>query len=172
MFLYVAPEMGTAGWIAKFAEDAFSLSAAVSPLALALYWGGFSASRALFGSFFHRMKNIHLLLFSLTLALTTHFGAFLSPPALNAFGFIFLVSFGMGCIWPTLVTMTGSRFRETSGSAVGLIIASGAAATPITQWVIGILSRDSAFGLRYTLLGLGLFHVAGITAVSLIGRAR
>jgi fucose permease len=171
MFFYVAPEMGTAGWITKYAEDALSLAPGVAPLALALYWGGLGTSRVVFGSFFHGIKDTHLLLFSLALALSARAGAFLAPSAASAFGFIFLVGFGMGCVWPTLVAMTGTRFRDTSGSAVGLVIAAGACAAPIMQQIIGVLSRDSIFGLRYTLMGLGIFHVASLAAVSLFRRA-
>jgi len=61
--------------------------------------------------------------------------------------------------------MIGRRFRQTSGSAVGVIVAIGGLAVPLMHPIIGVLSREQIFGLRYTLLGLGIFTLSNIYLV-------
>jgi len=65
--------------------------------------------------------------------------------------------------------MTGARYRESSGSAVGLTVASGAAAVPIIHQLIGWLSQDHLLGLRFTLSGLGIFTFLNLFIVNRIG---
>lgn len=79
-------------------------------------------------------------------------------------GFFFLRA-GMGTVWPTFVAMIGRRFKQSSGLAVGLIIAVGGLAVPIMHRIIGVLSREEMFGLRYTLLGLGIFTLGNMFVV-------
>jgi len=156
IFLYVAPEMGTAGWLAKYTEEYLFLSKASAPLSLTLFWGGLGVSRALVGFLFHSIKDIQLLSAAFLLTFIFQISAFTVKTPAAALVFFFFIGFGMGTVWPTLVAMISMRFKQSSGSAVGLAVAVGATAIPIIHQVIGILSRESLFGLQYTLLGLGL----------------
>jgi hypothetical protein len=45
------------------------------------------------------------------------------------------------------------------------VIASGGIATPVMHPIIGFLSRESVLGLRFTLLGLGLFTLSNLCIV-------
>ena len=148
--------MGTAGWLAKYTEEYLFLSKASAPLSLTLFWGGLGVSRALVGFLFHSIKDIQLLSAAFLLTFIFQISAFTVKTPAAALVFFFFIGFGMGTVWPTLVAMISMRFKQSSGSAVGLTVAVGATAIPIIHQVIGILSRESLFGLRYTLLGLGL----------------
>ena len=170
MFLYAAPEMGTAGWLPKYAEVHLGFPAAVAPLSLTLFWAGLGFSRVVVGFLLHDVHDTHLLKAALLLTLLARIAAFmLNRPAASMVIFFFIGA-GMGAVWPTFVAMIGRRFRENSGSAVGLIVAMGGLAVPVMHQIIGLLSREQIIGLRYTLLGLGLFTLSNLCMVWRIER--
>jgi fucose permease len=166
IFFYVAPEMGTAGWLAKYTETALHVQRALAPLSLTLFWSGLGSSRMLVGLFFHRMHDRRLLIISLGMSLIFQTAAFLVRTPALAFLFFFLFGFGMGTIWPTLVSMAGSTYRESTGSAVGFMLAAGAAAVPLIHPLIGLLSQEEFLGLRATLLCLTSFTALNLSIVS------
>ncbi len=170
MFLYVAAEMGTAGWLAKYAEVYLSVPAALSPLSLTLFWTGLGLSRILVTFFFKKVHDTQLLTAALLLSLFSRAAAFTLNQKTISMTLFFFIGFGMGTVWPTLVAVIGRRYRESSGSAVGLIAAAGGIAVPIIHQVIGVLSRDDLFGLRYTMLGLGIFSLMNLFIINRIAR--
>ena len=165
MFLYIATEMGTAGWLPKYAEVHLSLSSGAAPLSLTLFWAGLGFSRALVGFLFHNIRDTHLLKIVLCFTLLARIVAFMLNQSVASMILFFFIGAGMGAVWPTFVAMIGRRFRQTSGSAVGLIVAIGGFAVPIMHQIIGVLSREQILGLRYTLLGLGIFTLSNIFVV-------
>jgi len=170
MFFYVAAEMGTAGWLAKYAEVHLFVPAALSPLSLTLFWAGLGLSRVLVTFFFRNVHDAHLLTAALLLSLFSRIAAFTLNQKIVSMTLFFFIGFGMGTVWPTLVAIIGRRYRESSGSAIGLITAAGGIAVPIMHQLIGILSRDDLFGLRYTMLGLGIFSFLNLFIVNRIAR--
>jgi fucose permease len=168
IFFYVAAEMGTAGWITKYAELDLYLPRASAPLSLTLFWGGLAVSRIIVSFALHNIRDTGLISTGLCITLIFQVSAFLIKIPLIALIFFFLTGFGMGTVWPTLVAMTGARYRESSGSAVGLTVASGAAAVPIIHQLIGWLSQDHLLGLRFTLSGLGIFTFLNLFIVNRI----
>ncbi len=168
MFFYVAAEGGTAGWLAKYAEVYLSVSSALSPLSLTLFWSGLGLSRVLVTFFFRNMHDTQLLTAALVLTVFSRAAAFVLNQKTVSMTLFFFIGFGMGTVWPTLVAIIGRRYRESSGSAVGLITAAGGIAVPIMHQVIGILSREDLFGLRYTMLGLGIFSLMNLFVVNRI----
>ena len=165
MFCYSAAEMGTAGWLVKYAEIHLLLPVTAAPLSLTLFWAGLGFSRALLGFHLHGVRDTHILILALLLTLSSRIAAFLIQRPVSSMVLFFFLGVGMGTVWPTLVAMIGRRFRRTSGSAVGLVIAAGGIATPIMHQVIGFLSRESVLGLRFTLLGLGVFTMVNLFIV-------
>jgi len=168
MFFYVAAEMGTAGWLAKYTEVYLLIPSALSPLSLTLFWAGLGLSRALVSFFFRNVRDTHLLTAALLLSIFSRLAAFTLNQKTVCMTLFFFIGFGMGTVWPTLVAIIGRRYRNSSGSAVGLINASGGIAVPIMHQVIGILSRENLFGLRYTMLGLGIFSLMNLFIVNRI----
>jgi nitrate/nitrite transporter NarK len=73
-----------------------------------------------------------------------------------------LMGLGMGAVWPTLVAIVGARFRESSGAAVGIMVAAGGLGVPFIQPIVGWLSNPQLLGLRYTLAALGVFTVVNL----------
>ena len=170
MFLYVAPEMGTAGWLPTYAELHLALSSGSAPLSLTLFWAGLGFSRVLVGFLIHDVGDTQLLKAVLFLTLLARILVFTLNRTVASMVLFFVIGAGMGAVWPTLVAMIGRRFKRNSGSAVGLIVGTGGLAVPVVHQIIGLLSREQMLGLRYTLLGLGIFTLSNLILVFFIER--
>lgn len=170
LFLYVAVEMGTAGWIVKYGRDHLSLSEAAAPLCLAVFWGGVGISRMLVSFAADSLSSRRLLLGSIALTLAAQLGAFLVSRPAAALILLGIMGLGMGSVWPTIVSLAGARFRDSSGIAVGVLVACGACAIPVIQPLIGLAAEPRALGLRTTLLGLSVFTAAELFIVARMGR--
>jgi fucose permease len=165
VFLYVAAEMGTASWLAKYGELELGLSAALAPICISVFWAGLSASRILAASLSARVPDAPLLYGSLALSLLGQVLAFSVRQPAAALAGIALTGVGMGAIWPTLVAVAGRRYRQGSGTAIGALVASGGAAVALIQLAVGWLSAPQRLGLRVTLLGLAVFTAANLLVI-------
>jgi fucose permease len=165
LFLYVAAEMGTASWLAKYGEVHLGLSPALAPICLTAFWGGLSVSRVLAGSLSARTPDSVLLYGSLALTLAGQVFSFTVRQPAAALAGIAVTGIGMGAIWPTLVAIAGRRYREASGTAIGALVASGGVAVALIQLAVGWLSAPQRLGLRVTLLGLAVFSAANLLVV-------
>lgn len=169
LFLYVAVEMGTAGWIVKYGRDYLSLSEAAAPLCLTVFWGGVGVSRMLVSFASGSLSNRRLLLGSIALTFASQLGAFLAPHPALALPLLGVMGFAMGSVWPTIVSLVGSRFKRSSGIAVGALVASGACAIPVIQPLIGLAAGPGSLGLRGTLLGMSVLTVVEFFVVARMG---
>lgn len=165
IFLYVAVEAGTAGWIAKYARETLSVSASLAPVALGVFWAGLGVSRAIVGFIRLRMPDRTLLLVMTMAGLLVHVLAFLARSPGIAFALFFILGFCWGTVWPTLVSVAGRRFRSSSGAAIGLMAAAGATAIPATQFVVGWLTSILSIGPRGALLCLAIPVVANFLVI-------
>jgi fucose permease len=165
VFLYVAAEMGTASWLAKYGELELGLGAALAPICISVFWAGLSISRILAASLSARVPDAPLLYGSLVLSLLGQVLAFTARQPAAALAGIALAGVGMGAIWPTLVAVAGRRYREGSGTAIGALVASGGLAVALIQLAVGWLSAPQRLGLRVTLLGLAVFTAANLLVV-------
>ncbi len=165
LFLYVAAEMGTASWLAKYGELELGLSAALAPICISVFWAGLSASRILAASLSARVPDAALLYGSLALCLAGQVFSFTVRRPAAALAGIAVTGIGMGAVWPTLVAMAGRRYRRDSGTAIGALVASGGVAVALIQLAVGWLSAPQRLGLRATLLGLAAFSAANLLVV-------
>lgn len=165
LFLYVAAEMGTASWLAKYGEVHLGLTRELAPVCITVFWGGLSVSRILAGSLSARVPDGPLLYGSLALSLAGQVFSFtVRHPAAALAGFA-VTGIGMGALWPTLVAMAGRRYRQASGTVIGLLVASGGVAVALIQLAVGWLSDPRRLGLRTTLLALAVFSAANLLVV-------
>jgi fucose permease len=114
MFFYAATEMGTAGWLPKYAEVYLHFSSGVAPVSLTLFWAGLGFSRALVGFLFHHTRDAHLLMMALGITLIARIAAFTVNLPVASMALFFFIGVGMGTVWPTFVAMIGTRFKESS----------------------------------------------------------
>ena len=170
VFLYVAAEMGTAGWLAKFGETELGLRREIAPLCLTLFWGGLGISRALLGLGRIDWSDRAVLIGSLILSLASQVAAFTLRSPWAAMAAIAAAGFGMGAVWPTLVASAAVHFRASSGTAVGIVVAAGALAIPIVQYLVGLFSRPELLGLRNSLLALSVLTLLNLALVLAVFR--
>jgi fucose permease len=163
IFLYVAAEMGTAAWLAKYGEVHLGLSRELAPVCITIFWGSLGLSRAVVGVLTHRISDRTILILAVVLSITAQLFAFSVGNTAASMVGIGILGFGMGCVWPTLVALAGKRFKGDTGSAVGIMVAAGALSVPLVQMVVGFTSRPDILGLKNTLLGL-----AALTALNLL----
>jgi fucose permease len=168
VFLYAGAEMGTAGWLAKYGELELALSPELAPICISLFWGGLGLSRTLAGLLPRHTSDRRLLLAAIGLTLTARVLTFLLPGRAAGLIGIAALGVGMGSVWPTIVALAGERFRESSGTAIGIVVAAGALAIPVVQLLVGLLSRESLLGLRGSMLSLGLFSLLNLLLVARI----
>jgi MFS transporter, FHS family, glucose/mannose:H+ symporter len=170
IFLYVAAEMGTAAWLAKYGEIHLGLSRELAPVCITIFWGSLGLSRALVGVLTQRIPDRTVLILAVALSIAAQLFAFsVGNTAVSLVG-IGILGFGMGCVWPTLVALAGSRFRGDSGSAVGIMVAAGALSVPLVQMAVGFTSRSDILGLKNTLLGLALLSAVNLLLILRIFR--
>ena len=166
LFVYVASEMGTVSWLAKYGTDILGLSVKTGPVCIALFWAGLGISRFLIGSSFHGFKSRHILLFSFSLTLVFQVLAFSTLKLWIVLPSILFIGIGMGPVWPTIVSVAGSRYSGSNGFAVGALIAMGGLAVSVIQPLIGFLSMKEVLGLRATLFSLSLLTVYNLIRFS------
>ena len=165
IFLYVAAEMGTSNWLAKYGELYLGLPAELAPVCITVFWGGQSVSRMLAGSLSARISDAVLLYGSLLLTLAGQLLTFSVRAPVAALIGLGLTGVGMGAIWPTLVALAGARYRRASGQAIGILTASGGVAVALVQLAIGYLSQPRLLGLRLTLMALAAFTAGNLLVV-------
>jgi fucose permease len=163
IFLYVAAEMGTAAWLAKYGEVHLGLSRELAPVCITIFWGSLGLSRAVVGALTHRISDRTVLILAVVLSIAAQLFAFSVGNTAASMVGIGILGFGMGCVWPTLVALAGKRFKGDSGSAVGIMVAAGALSIPLVQMAVGFSSRPDILGLKNTLLGLSV-----LTALNLL----
>jgi fucose permease len=172
LFLYVAAENGTAAWLARYARLHLGLSESAAPLALAVYWAGLGVSRLLVAAAPRGVPDRAIVLAASAAAALLQIAAFSVSRAWVALLLTGLLGAAMGAIWPTLVALAGARFRDSSGLAVGLLVAAGACSVPLIQPVVGLLSEAGSLGLRGALLALSGLSAANFCLVALRLRPR
>ena len=146
--------------MSKYGELHLGLSAALGPICLSIFWGGLSASRLLAGFLSQRVPDMSLLTASILLTLAGQLFSFLiRNPAASLIG-LGVTGIGMGAIWPTLVAMAGARHRQSSGKAIGIMVASGGLGVAFVQIYVGFFSQPHLLGLRFALLSLAAFTAA------------
>ena len=170
IFLYVAAEMGTAAWLAKYGEIHLGISRELAPMCIAVFWGSLGLSRAVVGLLSQRFTDRTILILAVGLSIGAQLFAFSIKNVAASLAGIGVLGFGMGCIWPTLVALAGSKFRGDSGSAVGIMVAAGAMSIPPIQVLIGFTSQPDVLGLRRSLLGLTVLSLLNLLLIFRIFR--
>lgn len=160
LFLYVAAEIGTVSWLAKYGAGTLGLAPSVAPIGISLFWAGLAVSRGLVGVLHLSISDRGLIGLALCITLASRIAAFTVPWPIGALALFLVLGFGMGVIWPTIVAVAGRAFRESSGAAVGTMLAAGALGIPVIQPVMGALTE--LWSLRAALLSLGILTIANL----------
>lgn len=154
IFLYVAVEMGFAGWLVVYGGTYYGMAIADAPLLLTCFWCGQGAVRFLISAVHIPLSDRSLLLVSLVGTIVFHALAMFTAGVAVLYVAVIFSAVSMGAFWPTLVGMAGARFRGNSGVAVGVVVGLGGLAASLIQIAIGSLAKIPALGLRGALISL------------------
>ncbi len=168
MFLYVSVEMGTVSWLVRYGVDYLSMSLQSAPLLMTFYWVGLGITRFTVGVFPLKISNFTLVTINIAFAFVFQLASFLFLNKYMLFIGITLLGCSIGPVWPTLVSIAGKYFKDKSGSAVGIMVASGAMGIPIISLMISGLSSVPFILLRGSLLIIALFYVGNLILVRYI----
>lgn len=162
IFLYVAAEGGTIGWLSTYGVIHLSLNLSQAPLLLTVLWTGLGISRSIVGFINIPISDGNLLVLSGLSMIFFQIAAFLFTNLLLVGIMIFCLGLSMGSVWPTLVSIAGRIYKHRSGVAIGIMVGSGALALPIIQPIISILSSIPSFQLRGALMSLSILGVISL----------
>lgn len=154
IFLYVAAEMGLAGWLVIYGSEYYGLGIETAPFLLTCFWAGQAVMRVLFSVVHLPVSDRTILYGSLAGTVVFHALTLATGNVTVLFIAVTLLAVSMGGFWPTMVGMAGARFRGNSGVAVGVVVGLGGLGSSLIQIVIGSLSKIPALGLRGALVFL------------------
>jgi len=125
IFLYVAAEIGTASWLARYGVEYLSMSLKTAPLLITFFWIGLGITRLIVGVVPIKISDFKLVTICFISAFTFQLLSFIFLNKYAVFISITLLGASLGTVWPTLVSIAGRFFKDKSGSAVGIMVAAG-----------------------------------------------
>ena len=139
MILYSCTEIGIASWISVLFARYYQSSRLMATLSLSSYWTGQLIGRSTIGLKVDKIKNENFI--SLLFFITTVFIFFglAFKCSLTTYIFFTLSGLSMGPLWPTILSKARNRFNSFPGTAFGVIVSSGAAASILIPPLIGRL---------------------------------
>ncbi len=165
----VGIELGLTGLLPGFLRDLRGYDLVGSNLGLVIFLGGIAVGRVLLGLLTSRVPlllMIRWLFAGATVFSTVLFFVPLSP----AWTVVVLVLSGMGVssLLPLLITLTGTLYREVSGTALGIVKLAVPLGGIVVPFIISVVSRWGSFQIA-----LGIFPLlaaAGFVVMTLGGR--
>jgi fucose permease len=164
-FFYTGVESGVGLWSASVLVSTRGATPARAGVAVALYWGGLTIGRLVFGLLVPRLGEARVLRAALACALVLLVTlAVPGTPLLVAQLGLAALGFSLGPVFPLLMHETPRRFPGADGvRLVGYQIAAASAGVATLPWVLGAAGRALAPGV-IPLLAAALFSAALVLA--------
>jgi fucose permease len=160
-FLYTGVEVGVGQWAFTLLSEGRGMGTAPAGVWVAVYWGGLTVGRLLFGVAGGRIAPTSALSGSMAVALLGLGVLWLDPFGLGAFG-LPVAGLGLAAVFPMLVSLTPARIGLTrSTRSMGYQLAAANLGAAVLPWTLGLVAE--ARGLEA--LGPGLFIVGGMLAL-------
>ena len=142
MAFYTGSEIGGWGWMSTFLKQNLKFSAALSSLAVALFWGGMTVGRFICGrlSLRYNIRSIIIALSALSATVTVLSGFFTVQWAVMAV----IISMGLAysSLWPLIAAYGGNYHQEYSGTVYALLISSGGIGAMVIPYGMGLLAQN------------------------------
>ena len=135
MLVYVGIEGGLAFWMTTFFNIAYK-SQVWGAYALSGYWMGMMIGRAIGASVPNRKVSTFLRA-GLFLTLVSVTSALVINNAIFGFVCFIIAGFGFATAWPVMVSITTEEFQENKGTAMGILMTSGAVGGSFVPFLIG-----------------------------------
>lgn len=172
MFLYVAAEQGIGQWLPTYVQRTRGLAPGWGRLALSAYWGAVAFGRLFLALVDLRTDDLSLVRGASALSVLAALGLLLVTSPGGIVAFALLTGLLNAALWPTIMAATGARFRDTPGTAFGVVAGTGALGWLLVQPLIGVAARCPFFGSESHGLGVALFIVPACLCLLVAAVAR
>ena len=141
MLCYNGTEMATGVWMATFFVEIRGMTAADAAACCSVFYIGIIVSRLLAGMISSRIAAKHLIRWGALIGCAGIALLLLPLPGMLPGIGLFLMGFGGGPVYPTIVHATPHRFGErASASVIGLEMASAYVGSTVLPFTVGILA--------------------------------
>jgi fucose permease len=155
-----ATEAALVEWLPAYAEKSLGLSAQTGGLALLLFCVGMAIVRMLVGGSRRRFDSFQLLAAAGGSATVLFWGGAFFPTAWMALGSCVAAGLAVGCMWPTVLAVTGDRFPDGGGSMYGLLAAAGTSGAMVMPWIVGWTADRSSLRWGFAIASLAPLGLA------------
>jgi fucose permease len=166
MLLYVASELVTANWLAKYFAVDLKSSAALAAGTVSIFWGGVTVGRFAAGCISKHVSDVAMIRFSVLSTVLWQIVLLKSHSPVTAGVAVALTGLSMAAVWPTILAYAGGVFTEHVESAFSIIVAAGCVGSLIGPPLVGALS--DGIGWRSALALCPAFGVLNIIVFSII----
>ena len=149
----VGIELGLTGLLPGFLRTIRGYDIVSSNIGLVLFLGGIAAGRVLLGLLTGRVRLLLMIrwLFAAAAVFSSVLFFVALPPAGTVVALI-LTGLGVSSLLPLLITLTGTMYRDMSGTALGIVKLAVPIGGIVVPFIVSLVSRWSSFQLA-----LGIF---------------
>jgi predicted MFS family arabinose efflux permease len=149
----VGIELGLTGLLPNFLRSLRGYGLAASNIGLVLFLGGIAAGRVLLGFLTGRVKLLLMIrwLFAGAAVCSSVLFFVALPPGPTAAALV-LTGAGVSALLPLLITLTGTLYRDMSGTALGIVKLAIPVGGIVVPLIVSLVSRWASFPLA-----LGIF---------------
>ncbi len=139
-FLYISTEVACSMWFSTFLIHTRGMNEAIASRAVAIFFTGLTVSRILNGFTSARMRPENIIRFSIGLVIGGAIALLFPSGALVSLALVFLVGFGCGPIFATLLSLSPLRFGTVGkvnpiGFQMSASFIGGGVSAPIVGWL-------------------------------------
>jgi fucose permease len=163
LFFQSGNEFLLGGYVATFLTRDLSLSVAGASYSLAAYWGAIMAARLVLSRLLLRASAQAVVVGGALLSAAAALIVAAAPTPSVALGATVLTGFALAGIFPSVLGLTGARFREHSGTVFGILFTIALCGGMTIPWFAGHLAE--AAGLR----SVFVFASANFVAIAALG---
>jgi MFS transporter, FHS family, L-fucose permease len=139
VLLYGGTESGLGNWLAVYFEKTLMSTAALAASTIAFFWIGISLGRIAAAWLSKHMTDLQLIYASLLLAAAALAALLLVRSPSLAIAFVTVLGFGLGPVWPTMLSRASEAYPRQSGTVLGILVAMGIVGLAIFPPVIGFV---------------------------------
>jgi MFS transporter, FHS family, glucose/mannose:H+ symporter len=162
-FFYVGTETAVGGWVAAYANRVEKMSAMMSALTPAFFWGGLMTGRALAPIFLRALAERILMAYGLILAVIATASLLYASTYRGAIFCAALAGLGLACVYPILVGWLVRIYGAQARRFGSILFATGSLGAATLPWLVGAVSTHTG-ALRVGLV----VPIAACVAMSLV----
>jgi fucose permease len=165
LFFQSGVEFTLGGYISTYLTRGMNVAVASASWVLAGYWAAVMLARVIMSRVLLGANPHRVVFWSAAVACAGAAAVFISANVTAAAAAIIVTGFAMAAIYPTVLGIAGTRFREHSGTVFGLLFTVALAGGMILPWTAGRLADTLGVASVFQLVSLAF---AAIVVLSLM----